>query len=47
MYSTSGNYIPWDGKHNGNDLPSDVYYYVIVLGNQDQNEYTGTITIIR
>jgi gliding motility-associated-like protein len=47
LFSSSGLYTPWDGTVNGNPLPSEVYYYIIVLGNEDNNEYTGTITIIR
>jgi len=35
----------WDGKINGNELPSADYYYVIELGN-GQN-YKGTVTLKR
>ncbi|TNF47685.1 MAG: T9SS type B sorting domain-containing protein [Bacteroidetes bacterium] len=47
LYNTEGNYIPWDGTFNGNPLPSEVYYYIITLGNPEDNQYTGTITIVR
>lgn len=47
IYSTSGTYEPWDGTHHANPLPSDVYYYIIILGNPEDNQYTGTITIVR
>lgn len=47
IYESVGNYTPWEGTHNGNPLPSEVYYYIIVLGNDKSDEYTGTITIIR
>lgn len=47
IYSSEGVYEPWDGTYNGNPLPSEVYYYIIRLNNPDQNEYTGTITIVR
>lgn len=47
IYSTSGEYIPWDGTHNGNPLPSEVYYYIIKLNNNDDNQYTGNVTIVR
>lgn len=47
IFSSEGAYEPWDGTHNGNPLPSSVYYYIIRLNNPDQNEYTGTITIVR
>ena len=47
IYSSKGEYTPWDGEYNAAPLPSEVYYYIIVLGNNEENEYTGTITIIR
>lgn len=47
VFESIGTYKPWEGKYNGNPLPSEVYYYIIVLGNNEDNEYTGTITIIR
>jgi len=47
LYSTEGEYKEWDGTANGQALPSEVYYYIITLGNPDNNQYTGTITIVR
>jgi gliding motility-associated-like protein len=47
IYSSNQAYIPWDGTFNGNPLPSEVYYYIIELNNSENNNYTGTITIIR
>lgn len=47
LYESNNGYTPWDGKANGADLPAEVYYYVIVLSNDQENKYTGTITIIR
>lgn len=47
LYSTSGTYTPWDGIENGNPLPSDVYYYIILLNNGDDNKYTGNVIIVR
>ncbi|MBB79262.1 MAG: hypothetical protein CL844_09710 [Crocinitomicaceae bacterium] len=47
VFSSFGLYSPWEGTHRGVSLPSDVYYYVIILQNDEGNEYTGTITIIR
>jgi gliding motility-associated-like protein len=47
IYSSNGAYTPWNGEYNAAPLPSAVYYYIIVLGNNEENEYTGTITIIR
>lgn len=47
VHSQQGVYEPWDGKSNGEILPSDVYYYIIDLYNDQENKYTGSITIIR
>lgn len=47
IFSSEGSYTPWNGTHKGSDLPADVYYYIIVLENDEDNKYTGTITIIR
>ncbi|MDB4074865.1 gliding motility-associated C-terminal domain-containing protein [Crocinitomicaceae bacterium] len=47
VFTSIGTYSPWDGTQYGNPLPSEVYYYIITLGNDEQNEYTGTVTIIR
>lgn len=47
IYSSEGIYTPWDGTHHDNVLPSEVYYYIILLNNAENNQYTGTITIIR
>lgn len=47
IYSSTGAYTPWDGTDNGNPLPSEVYYYIIKLNNPEDNQYTGTITIVR
>ena len=40
-------YVPWDGTDNGNALPAGVYYYIIILNNEQSNQYTGTVTIVR
>jgi gliding motility-associated-like protein len=47
LYTSNGIYVPWDGTHNGSPLPSDVYYYIIELNNDDDNKYTGNVTIVR
>jgi gliding motility-associated-like protein len=39
VFSSNGYGIPWDGMHNGNDLPSGTYYYVI-----DPGDGSGTLT---
>ncbi len=39
----------WDGKHNGNPAPADVYVYYIVIRYPDGQEFTerGDVTLIR
>ncbi len=46
IHTQKGEYEPWDGTDNGNQLPSEVYYYVLVLG-PDKEPITGNITIVR
>jgi gliding motility-associated-like protein len=47
LYQTKGQYIPWDGRFKGNPLPAEVYYYIIKLNNGIDNQYDGTVTIVR
>jgi gliding motility-associated-like protein len=47
LFESSGEYTPWDGSYKGTALPAEVYYYVIVLNNGLDNQYTGSLTIIR
>lgn len=47
IHQSKGAYTPWDGTHLENDLPAEVYYYIIRLNNGLNNQYTGTITIVR
>ena len=44
--SSPGNYKPWDGKLNGNDLPVGTYYYILKL-TADATPISGSITILR
>ena len=38
----------WDGKYKGNELPTGDYWYIIRLGNpQDNREFVGHFTIYR
>lgn len=47
LYKNDGVYEPWDGTVNGQPLPSEVYYYIILLNNNQGDKYTGVVTIIR
>ncbi|MEY3236281.1 MAG: hypothetical protein RI883_382 [Bacteroidota bacterium] len=47
LYQTKGQYVPWDGRFSGNSLPAEVYYYIIKLNNGVDNQYNGTVTIVR
>ena len=43
----SSNYNePWDGRYNGDDLPSGTYYYVVNL-NDGNSALTGPVTLVR
>ncbi len=46
IHTQKGEYEPWDGTDNGIQLPSAVYYYVLILG-PDKEPITGNITIVR
>jgi gliding motility-associated-like protein len=45
VFEGDANNNSWDGKINGNELPSADYYYVIELGNGEN--YKGTVTLKR
>jgi gliding motility-associated-like protein len=46
VFTSNGYGEPWDGKHNGNDLPSGTYYYVIDPG--DGSEIlSGSVNIVK
>ena len=46
LFNSDGYNEDWDGRYNGNDLPTADYYYIINLKNGTE-PLTGTITIIR
>ena len=46
LFESKGYSDPWDGTHNGNELPIGAYYYVIDLNN-DTDPLNGPITIKR
>ncbi|MGY6561345.1 MAG: T9SS type B sorting domain-containing protein [Luteibaculaceae bacterium] len=47
VYEASGysNDAPWDGRHNGGNLPTGTYFYIIEL--QEQTPLKGEITLFR
>lgn len=45
IYESKERIIQWDGTSNGKPLPSGSYFYVIEI--DDQEPYTGSITIVR
>lgn len=47
LYKNEAVYEPWDGTINGQPLPSEVYYYIILLNNEQGEKFTGVVTIIR
>jgi gliding motility-associated-like protein len=46
VFEASNTYEEWDGVFHGVPLPSETYYYIIVL-NQQIDPVKGTVTIIR
>jgi gliding motility-associated-like protein len=46
VFTSKGYGTPWDGKYNGNDLPSGTYYYVIDPGD-GSGVLTGPVSIVK
>jgi gliding motility-associated-like protein len=46
VFSSKGYSNPWNGKRQGQDLPTATYYYIIALSN-DIDPLQGNVTIIR
>lgn len=42
----SGEYIPWDGTFKGEILPTETYYYILLIG-EGYDPFKGTLTIVR
>jgi len=38
---------PWDGKHKGKSLAVGSYYYIIQLNEQNQEDKSGSVSIIK
>ncbi len=45
VFSSNGYGTPWDGKHDGKDLPSGTYYYVIDPGD-GSGAITGAVSLV-
>jgi len=46
LYSSDGYAEPWDGTYEGSDVASATYYYIIIL-DDNQDPFTGSVTIVR
>ncbi len=46
VFSSKGNYLPWDGKFNRKDVPVGTYYYSIYL-NDDFKTLSGWVFVTR
>ncbi len=47
IHAQTGIYEPWDGKVNGKDVPSEMYYWIINLNTPERDILKGNITILR
>lgn len=47
IHNQSGLYEPWDGRIKGTAAPSEVYYWIINLNQEDREVLKGNITIVR
>ena len=45
LFESNGYPEFWNGRYNGNKLPSETYYYILNLGN-NTNPKTGSITLV-
>ena len=46
LYEQANLYEEWNGVYNGQQLPSETYYYIINL-NTNLEPLRGTVTIVR
>lgn len=44
LYESIGYSVPWDGTHNGNDLPASDYYFIIRYDDAE-DPITGSVTL--
>lgn len=47
VHIQEGIYTPWDGSSKGVQLPSETYYYILLLNQENRDPLTGNITIVR
>ncbi|MFT2007820.1 gliding motility-associated C-terminal domain-containing protein [Pontibacter sp. 13R65] len=47
VFSSNGYTKPWDGRHNGNVLPTASYFYVIHFNNNKDKPISGSVTIVK
>lgn len=47
VHSQKGEYIPWDGKQLGVDLPVATYYYIFYYSSNKEEVEKGSVTIMR
>lgn len=47
VHSQKGEYIPWDGKQLGVDLPVATYYYIFYYSSDKEDIEKGSVTIMR
>ncbi len=47
LYEQKGSYTAWDGIINGQPLPAETYYYVIIANFKELEPLKGTLNIIR
>jgi len=46
VFQSNGYQTPWDGRHNGQELPLATYYYIIQL-EPGEKPLSGSITIVK
>lgn len=48
VFESKGYTKPWDGTYKGKQLPTDTYYYIIDLKDDDATKpFTGSVTIVK